>query len=319
MSKNGRRADDGVLLSDLHVHTRHSPNHTFKALDARDSYSHPDAVYATAKARGMDLVTFTDHDTIDGCLWFLDQHGEQADFFVSEEVETYLPEFEKARIHINVFDLTEAQHREIQYQRPNMFDLVGYLREQDLLFSLNHIFRTTSRDRQRMEGLIDRLLQSFDCFEVQNGSQVKRHNDFWLQAVDRWRREGVSKSFVGGSDAHTLRRVGTTFTGARAEGKEQFLAAIRGGETFVSGAHGGFFGTAFDAWEVVMRYTKNVCFDNDERFPLPRRMRHVAVATTMLPLSGLVSAISTAVTIRKQTAMIRALRRGSTDGELPSI
>ena len=62
---------------------------------------------------------------------------------------------------------------------------------------------------------------------------------------------------------------------------------------------------------------KNVYFDNEERFPLPRRMRHMAVAGVMLPLSGIVSGVSTAVSFSKQTKMIRALRRGSKDGELP--
>ena len=114
-----------------------------------------------------------------------------------------------------------------------------------------------------------------------------------------------------------MRRVGTTFTAAPGSSREDFLAAIRDGKTAVAGAHGDFFATAFDALEVVLRYTKNVYFDNEERFPLPRRMRHMAVAGVMLPLSGIVSGVSTAVTFSKQTKMIRALRRGSRDGELP--
>lgn len=313
----GAASRDGVLLADLHVHTKHSLNKTFEALDARDSYSHPDAVYRAAKERGMDLVTFTDHDTIDGCLWFLDKHGEQPDFFMSEEVETYLPEFRKGRIHINVFGLTERQHREIQYYRPHLFDLLGYLKEEELLFSLNHIFRTTSHDRRQMDGLMDRLLFEFHCFEVQNGTQPQHHNDFWLGSAKRWSETGVVKAFVGGSDAHTLRRVASTFTGAPAATKEEYLSSIRRGESFATGVHGNFFGTATEAFEVVLRYCKNVCLDNEERFPLPRRIRHMAVATTMLPLTGIISGISTAVMFRKQTKMIRALRAGSSDELLP--
>ena len=34
----------------------------------RESYNTPDSVYATAKKRGMDLVTITDHDQISGAL-----------------------------------------------------------------------------------------------------------------------------------------------------------------------------------------------------------------------------------------------------------
>ena len=32
----------------------------------RESYSPPEAVYHTLRRRGMDLVTLTDHDSIDG-------------------------------------------------------------------------------------------------------------------------------------------------------------------------------------------------------------------------------------------------------------
>jgi predicted metal-dependent phosphoesterase TrpH len=34
----------------------------------------------------MDLVTITDHDSIDGCLELLDPLGERPDFIMGEEV-----------------------------------------------------------------------------------------------------------------------------------------------------------------------------------------------------------------------------------------
>ena len=52
-----------VLRADLHLHSYHSGHAghlTF--LRARDCYSAPEAVYAAAKARRMDLVTITDHE-----------------------------------------------------------------------------------------------------------------------------------------------------------------------------------------------------------------------------------------------------------------
>src|SRR5260370_42137597 len=42
----------------------------------------PEEAYELAKRRGMDFVTITDHDTIDGCLELADR----PDCFVSEEL-----------------------------------------------------------------------------------------------------------------------------------------------------------------------------------------------------------------------------------------
>ena len=66
-----------MLKIDLHCHTYFSgkTNH-MKAFEPMDSYSTPRRVYQTAKRRGMDLVTITDHDSLDGCLAFLDAHPE---------------------------------------------------------------------------------------------------------------------------------------------------------------------------------------------------------------------------------------------------
>ena len=61
-----------TLRADLHVHTCHSKvSGTLSFLGSRDCYSKPADVYRVAKARGMDLVAFTDHDSIDGALELL--------------------------------------------------------------------------------------------------------------------------------------------------------------------------------------------------------------------------------------------------------
>ena len=53
------------------IRTRVSGNLPF--LGSRDCYSSPADVYRVAKARGMDLVAITDHDSIDGALELLDR------------------------------------------------------------------------------------------------------------------------------------------------------------------------------------------------------------------------------------------------------
>src|SRR5437667_375370 len=64
---------DRILRADLHVHSDHSGLKQLRFLRMRDCYSAPVDVYRSAKARGMDLVTLTDHDTIDGCLAIRDR------------------------------------------------------------------------------------------------------------------------------------------------------------------------------------------------------------------------------------------------------
>src|ERR1019366_7530785 len=72
------------MKCDLHVHTLHSGMCTvpvFRRI-CRESYSDPGEVYATLKRRGMDLVTVTDHDSIDSS----ERLRRHPDFFLSEEV-----------------------------------------------------------------------------------------------------------------------------------------------------------------------------------------------------------------------------------------
>ena len=86
-----------LYKADLHMHSRHSgmAKH-LKFLRCRDCYSKPIDVYRTAKRRGMDLVTITDHDSIDGCLELLDQTGPLDDFVIAGSHVRRIQEFQQA-------------------------------------------------------------------------------------------------------------------------------------------------------------------------------------------------------------------------------
>ena len=58
-----------------------------RALGLPECATPPEEVYALAKRRGMDFVTITDHDTIDGALELADRQ----DVFVSEELTAASP------------------------------------------------------------------------------------------------------------------------------------------------------------------------------------------------------------------------------------
>ena len=102
------------MRCDLHVHSKHSGAADLPVLRhvGRESYSEPLAVYERAMARGMDLVTLTDHDTIAGAL----ELRHLPNVFVSEEVTVLLSR--ERQLHVNVFDLREEQHEAITRQAP---------------------------------------------------------------------------------------------------------------------------------------------------------------------------------------------------------
>jgi predicted metal-dependent phosphoesterase TrpH len=241
------------LRADLHVHSYHSgyASH-MRFLRTRDCYSDPDDVYRVAKARGMNLVTITDHDSIDGCLEFLERHPDAADFFISEEVECAIPEL-STKAHIGVYGLTERMHRDLQPLRANAYDVAAYLREQNVCFALNHLFffyrRSVPFDRY-----IRALLPLFPAFELRNGAMLEEHNELICAVIEAAFAGRVPPGGTAGSDSHTLRRIGRTYTEAEGGNREDFLRNIRIGRSRVGGAHGSALGVAAEIYGVVSRY-----------------------------------------------------------------
>ncbi len=246
----------GLFKADLHCHSRHSGQAKhLRFLRCRDSYSQPLDVYRTAKQRGMDLVTITDHNSIEGCLEVLNRLGKLPDFIMGEEVTASFPEF-RHDAHVGVYGHNEAQHREIQKLARNGRELVGYLRRNNLLFVLNHFFHGFS-DRARVRPFAEAMANLFDVFEIRNGSQQQEHNTFIEDLLDRLRNGSARNrpvGRVGGSDAHTLRRIGRTFTASPARSRDEFLNDIRAGRTQVFGTHSNHLSLAADIYGVVLRH-----------------------------------------------------------------
>jgi len=97
-----------VSRSDLHIHSRYSARSEewlFRRFDFPDSYSDPKQLYEKLLERGMDYVTITDHDTIEGCL----QISDRPRTFISEQVTTYFPN-DPCKVHILVWGISEKQH-----------------------------------------------------------------------------------------------------------------------------------------------------------------------------------------------------------------
>src|SRR5215470_6188641 len=125
-----------VMRCDLHVHTRHSGMCTIPLLRrvCRESYNEPAAVYEKLKRLGMDLVTITDHDSIDA----VEELRSRPDFFLSEEVTCTLPSGTK--MHVGVYDIAEGDHVELQRRCDDFESFSAYVAEQRIFCSANHIF-----------------------------------------------------------------------------------------------------------------------------------------------------------------------------------
>lgn len=243
-----------MARADLHVHTKHSGvSGTMRFLRSRDCYSDPFDVYAAAKRRGMDVVTFTDHDSIDGCLEFLSRRPDAPDFLIGEEVSCRVPGT-GLQVHLGVYGTNETVHADLQSLRANVFDAMGYLRRAGVFFALNHPF-FFFRHQIPLDDYLS-LVAAAPAVEVRNGSMLEGHNAL---VAELWPRLGRSAGAVtAGSDAHTLRRVGRTWTEAPGTTGAEFLASLRAGLSVPGGAHGSARTIAGDAYGVVARYAASI-------------------------------------------------------------
>jgi predicted metal-dependent phosphoesterase TrpH len=131
----------------------------------RECYSDPLAVYTTLKQRGMDLITVTDHDSIDAA----EALRKFPDFFLSEELTCCLPS--GTQLHVGVYDIQERHHLELQRRRNDFDALLAYLREQDLFFSVNHLYSSLTGRRVDSDFML--FADFFPAVEVLNGQLLQ--------------------------------------------------------------------------------------------------------------------------------------------------
>src|SRR4051794_18793133 len=97
---------------DMHCHSTASQLSKLgvqRALGLPECATPPEEVYRLAKARGMDFVTITDHDTIDGALAIADR----PDVFVSEELTAWF-RGERQVVHVLCYGITSEDHARLQ-------------------------------------------------------------------------------------------------------------------------------------------------------------------------------------------------------------
>lgn len=233
---------------DLHVHSKFSTRPSQWVLHkfgCQESYTEPAELYRLAQQRGMDWVTISDHNTIDGGL----EIAHLPQVFLSEEVTAYFPE-DGCKIHVLVYDLNEKQHQEIQQLRYHIYDLLGYLHQEDLTHALAHPLWAVN-DRLTVNHF-EKLLLLFQNFEL-NGGREAQLND-WLQVIlslltpqligtlkEKHHLVPVAaspwqKNLVGGSDDHSglyIARMYTEVAGATT--LPEFFQGIKQNQARVQG------------------------------------------------------------------------------------
>ncbi|MDZ4168237.1 MAG: glycosyltransferase [Coriobacteriia bacterium] len=260
-----------MARTDLHVHSRHSdrPSEWFlKRIGAAESYTEPEVVYAAAKARGMDFVTLTDHNSINGAVALKRAHPH--DVFVGVESTVYFPE-DGCKFHLLIWGLDEAQFDRVQELREDAYALRDYLRAQSLAHSVAHA--TFAVNERLTVHHLEKLVVLFDCFEVVNGARTQRQNDLWCRALSSLTPESMArlarehhiepfgerpwiKGFTGGSDDHAGLLIGRTWTEAPASSPEEFLARVGARETRAEGRHNDYRTLAFSVYKIACDFSQ---------------------------------------------------------------
>jgi glycosyltransferase involved in cell wall biosynthesis/predicted metal-dependent phosphoesterase TrpH len=215
---------------DMHCHSTASQFSKLgvqRSLGLPECATPPEEVYELAKRRGMDFVTITDHDTIDGCLELADR----PDCFVSEELTARFAG-EPQAVHVLCYGITPGDHEWLQAHSGDVEACAAYLHEQGVACALAHPFFNVAAPLTRRHRR--RLAELFPVWEVRNGSRAAELNMPAAVYVETHGGTGI-----GGSDDHAGVDIGRTFTEVPAvETPEEFLAHLRRGDAEASGEQG---------------------------------------------------------------------------------
>ncbi len=253
--------------ADLHCHSSASEISKLgvqRTLGLPECATPPEEVYELAKRRGMDFVTITDHDTIDGVL----QIAERPDVFISVELTASF-RGEPQAVHVLCFGITPEDHEWLQAHRGDLELCAAYMYERDIVCALAHPYYTvaaplTPRHRQRLASL-------FGIWEIRNGARAPELNRPAAMYVATRDATGI-----GGSDDHAGVDIGRTYTETpSAATPGEFLEHLRAGRTDARGQQGSPAKWAHAAIALAIR-TLGAAGDGPLAAPDPRRVLEMA-------------------------------------------
>ncbi|MGE5407705.1 MAG: PHP-associated domain-containing protein, partial [Syntrophothermus sp.] len=215
---------------DMHCHSAASQLAKLgvqRSLGLPECATPPEEVYELAKRRGMDFVTITDHDTIQGCL----ELDGRSDCFLSEELTARFAGEQQA-VHVLCYGITPGDHEWLQAHSGDVEACAAYLHENGIACALAHPFFNVAAPLTRRHRR--RLAELFPIWEVRNGSRAAELN---MPAVVYIETRGGTG--IGGSDDHAGVDIGRTFTEAPdARTPEEFLEHVREGRAEARGEQG---------------------------------------------------------------------------------
>ena len=216
--------------ADLHCHSTASQLSRLgvqRSLGLPECATPPQEVYELAKRRGMDFVTITDHDTIEGAL----ELEHLPDAFVSEELTVRFAG-EPQAVHVLCYGITRGDHEWLQAHAGDVEACAAYLHENGIACALAHPFFNVAAPLTRRHRR--RLAELFPIWEVRNGSRAAELNMPAAVYVDT--RGGTG---IGGSDDHAGVDIGRTWTEVPAAATpEEFLAHMCNGDAEARGEQG---------------------------------------------------------------------------------
>lgn len=219
---------------DLHCHSsasNRSDEALLNAIRCPESYSAPADVYAQARSRGMDVVTITDHDTIDGIASLVQGRGRPVDaaaddLLVGEELTCWFPE-DRCKIHLLLWGITPGDHEDLQAVAHDIYAVAAIVEDRRIAHAVAHpVYRQNDVLERRH---LERLILLFKGFETLNGAHSALHRRSLEPVLDQLTPDGIEaladvhglrplwpepwiKTRTGGSDDHGLLNIGLTYT-----------------------------------------------------------------------------------------------------------
>lgn len=192
------------LKIDFHVHTCYS----------YDAVTTPKQLAAAIKARGLDGVAITDHNTIEGYFKF-GSVKKEAILILGMEINTLDG-------HVLALNITEPISAGLSLE-----ETIEKIHEADGIAVASHLSGLKL-------GKINGSLHGFDAVEIINASAFPLF-------FSKWRNQKIADAYglpgTAGSDAHCAFQVGNAYTAVEAEGDaEKIVEAVKKGKTRVFGA-----------------------------------------------------------------------------------
>lgn len=239
---------------DLHVHSSYSrsPGYWFlRALQAPESLTPPELVYEKARSRGMEFVTITDVNTIEGVLRIADLPG----VFLGEEISTFL-HGSRAPVHLLAWGFQPADADEMATLRQTFETLAEFLDSRRIPWAFAHPLLFPGGAPLSFEDF-GKVMRMAPLIEGLSGGRPEREN-LSAAALARGMRAPEPAHLVGGSDDHCSRFIGLTWTAVDgAADTASYLAGLASGSGVPGGTSGSAIRTAYSIYSTAYSFYRD--------------------------------------------------------------